>query len=229
LHDSENHDVYERLLETSFRAPRSLRPQEFERLKEHVRGCERCRELHERYATMEHGLHPGTTSLSAGQVERGLAALSARTPPRRRQPWLALTAATAAAAAGLFVAFPGPADVGDDDFVARSGAVIEDPRFGLRLLRVREEAIADAERAALAPGDAVAVMASAPPGVTSLELTVESSAGTTTRAPTADGEAFDGRRLAILSIESPDEVPRRVHLRFRLRDGAVVEREIELP
>lgn len=231
--ERERHDAWAHALEQSFTAPRSLSPEAHARLRDHIRSCDRCRAAHARFAALEHGLHREPAALSSGQIERGLAALKTARPQPKRRPALLAAGAAALAASALLVVLPavgGRVVEEDDAWTARGGGELaQDPAFRLRILRIRGGAITDAEGVQLEPGDVLAVMASAPAGLRELELRAQTRSGERVEQPKVDGNGFEGRRLALLPIETEADVPERVQLRFQLADGRVVKREVRLP
>ena len=85
-----NHEEFEALIRAQF-IEGPLDPKQQVRLRDHLRTCEACKQVYDRYTSIEQGLEDRTTS--SAQLER-LKALGAPVPQRKR-PWLPLVALAA--------------------------------------------------------------------------------------------------------------------------------------
>lgn len=198
------HELMRRRVRAQFE--RGLDADERRVLFEHLRTCEPCRALYDRYASLERALHPDADAVPGAVLDRAEAVVLGVSPGGRAQrrwtPLFAVAATMAGAASALVL---GPAEPprqstpevaaflarGDDEVVPAEG-------LGVRVLRLRDRGgsvdvddLASVTAPALAPADRVAVVYTNHAGARSLEVrlrtTDDSSSVLVPRAPIPSG------------------------------------------
>lgn len=110
-------------------------------LRNHVRDCEQCERVYERYAAADRGLHQcdghALTAAALGRLEVGLFE-SERVPPPR-SPWWSRAPLFAAALASMIALLMLRPSNTQDVLQARGGVVAPGKGVSLRVLRLRHE------------------------------------------------------------------------------------------
>ncbi len=110
-------------------------------LRTHLRQCEHCERVYERYASAERGLyHTEDEALTAASLGRMQTALfDAPAPAAPRPPWWARTPMVFAALGAVVFLFMLRPEPTQDTLQARGAAVAPAPGISFRVLRLRSE------------------------------------------------------------------------------------------
>lgn len=167
------HRKIERMIETEFTG--GLPPEEGRRLADHLRGCDACAKVYERWSQAERAMTPSAPVLTRGQADRVASRLFAGTLPKPRRGFLSVGVfAATAAAAVLLVVVPST-----QELQPRGGVEVVDPRVSLRALRIRRvggDLQAAGADQGLAPGDHLRLLYTAPAGVDGARVTLTDGA-----------------------------------------------------
>lgn len=222
-------------------------PADFEAMRRHVRECESCERLYERYAQAEAALHVGSTgkATNAGQLDRVAGRLFDPAPATRRgnRPVWAGLSAFAAATAALVIAVavpgpeagPGPRPGSGDELRSRSGSSAQvAPDLGLRVLRARADGPSVDVRDVTAVGsvrvgDRVAILVTNLANAAQVQIDLMGSDGVIETLVASQPIASDveDERVGTLAVDDDwPSGPVVLRARFQLEGGKTETREV---
>lgn len=201
------HQECERLIDQEFRSG-DASAEQTEAMRAHIRECEACARVYERYARAETALFKSTpnSGLSAGQVDRVASRLFAAPAPPRSRRWAwggTLAAVTAVAVVAVL-----PAEE-DDGLRSRQGSITADAPVGIRALRLRSDpsgvSVTDLGTGGrVRHGDRIAIMYAHRDGFTALTVRRLGPEGAIERLGTAAPLPLDtvDERLTVTTVDA---------------------------